>query len=181
MPRLQAIDLKDATGQSRTLLEGVQEKFGMVPNLIRTLANSSAALQAYLAFADALETGVLPAKLREQIALTVSEANGCGYCVAAHCAIGKTVGLSDTEASDARQVSSPDSQVEAALQFARQIVDKRGWVSDEDVDQVRQAGYGDAEIAEIVAVVSWKMFANYFNHVAGTEVDFPEVPQVHAA
>ncbi len=55
MPRLQAIDPKDATGQTKTLLEGVQEKFGMVPNLIRTLANSSAALQAYLAFGDALE------------------------------------------------------------------------------------------------------------------------------
>ncbi len=123
----------------------------------------------------------MPAKLREQIALTVSEANGCGYCVAAHCAIGKTVGLSDAEECDARQASSPDSQVEAALKFARQIVDKRGWVSDEDVDQVRKAGYGDGSIAEIVAVVSWKMFANYFDHVAGTGVDFPEVPQVHAA
>ena len=32
-----------------------------------------------------------------------------------------------------------------------------------------------------VAVVAWKPFANYFNHVAGTEVDFPAVPDVAAA
>ena len=63
----------------------------------------------------------------------------------------------------------------AALHFARQLVENRGWVNDEDLNRVRRAGYGDGEIAEIVAVVAWKTFANYFNHVAGTEIDFPEV------
>jgi uncharacterized peroxidase-related enzyme len=150
----------------------------MVPNLARSLANSPAALEGYLAFGEALDGGVLPAKLREQIALTVSEANGCGYCVAAHCAIGKSVGLSESELTDARQSSSPDSNVDAVLQFARQLVEKRGWASDEDMNRVRRAGYGDAEIAEIVAVVAWKTFANYFNHVAGTDVDFPAVVDV---
>ena len=139
----------------------------------RTLANSPAALQGYLAFGEALDGGVLPAKLREQIALTVSEANGCGYCVAAHCAIGEAVGLSDSELADARQSSSPDSKVDAVLHLAHQLVENRGRVDDEDLNRVRRAGYGDAEIAEIVAVVAWKTFANYFNHVAGTEVDFP--------
>ena len=181
MPRLKAIEPDHATGKAKQLLDALDEKFGMVPNLARTLANSPAALQGYLAFGEALENGVLPAKLREQIALTVSEANGCGYCVAAHCAIGKSVGLSDSELTDARRSSSPDSKVDAALHFARQLVENRGWVSNEDVDRVRRAGYGDAEIAEFVAVVAWKTFANYFNHVAGTKVDFPAVPAVATA
>ncbi len=181
MPRLKAIEPDRATGQAKQLLDAVNAKFGMVPNLARTLANSPAALQGYLAFGEALDGAVLPAKLREQIALTVSEANGCGYCVAAHCAIGKSVGLSDDESTDARQAMSPDSKVDAALHFARQLVENRGWTSDEDLDRVRRAGYGDGEIAEIVAVVAWKTFANYFNHVAGTEVDFPEVPKIAAA
>ena len=180
MPRLKAIDPDDATGEAKRLLDAVNEKFGMVPNLARTLANSPAALQGYLAFGEALDGGVVPATLREQIALTVSEANGCGYCVAAHCAIGKSVGLSDSDLTDARQSSSPDSKVDAALHFARQLVENRGWVGDEDLDRVRQAGYGDGEIAEIVAVVAWKTFANYFNHVAGTEVDFPAVAEIVA-
>ena len=181
MPRLKAIEPGQVTGQAKELLAAVNEKYGMVPNLARTLANSPAALQGYLVFGEALDGGVLPAKLCEQIALTVSEANGCGYCVAAHCAIGKSVGLSDSELTDARQSSSPDSKVNAALHFARQLVENRGWVSDEDVDRVRRAGYGDAEIAELVAVVAWKTFANYFNHVAGTKVDFPAVPAVATA
>jgi len=103
MPRINAIEPDQATGQAKQLLDTVHEKFGMVPNLARTLANSPAALQGYLAFGDALEGGAMPAKLREQIALTVSQANGCGYCVAAHCAIGKTVGLSDNELADGCQ------------------------------------------------------------------------------
>ena len=175
MPRLKAIEPDQATGQAKQLLDALNDKFGMVPNLARTLANSPAALQGYLAFGEALEGGVLSAKLREQIALTVSEANGCGYCVAAHCAIGKSVGLSDSELTDGRQSSSPDSKVGAALHFSKHLVENRGWVGDKDLDRVRRAGHGDGEIAEIVAIVAWKTFANYFNHVAGTDVDFPAV------
>jgi uncharacterized peroxidase-related enzyme len=181
MPRIKAIEPGQATGQARQLLDAVYEKFGMVPNLARSLANSPAALQGYLAFGEALEGGVLSAGLREQIALAVSEANGCGYCVAAHCAIGKSVGLSDSELTDARQASSPDSKVEVAIHFARGLVEKRGWVDDQQLDRVRRAGYSDGEIAEIVAVVAWKIFANYFNHVAQTDVDFPDVPEISAA
>jgi uncharacterized peroxidase-related enzyme len=181
MPRIKAIEPDEATGRVKELLDGINDKYGMVPNLARTLANSPAALQGYLAFGEALEDSALSAKLREQIALTVSQANGCGYCVAAHCAIGKSVGLSDSELTDARQSSSPDHKVDAALRFALQLVETRGWVDDEDLDRVRRAGHGDAEITEIVAIVAWKTFANYFNHVAGTDVDFPAVAEVAAA
>lgn len=181
MTRLKTIEPDQATGQAKQLFDALNEKFGMVPNLARTLANSPAALQGYLAFGEALEGASLPAKLREQVALTVSEANGCGYCVAAHCAIGKSVGLSDNELADGRQSASPDSKVDAALHLARQLVENRGWVTDEDLERVRRAGHGDAEIAEIVAIVAWKTFANYFNHVAGTDVDFPDVPEIVAA
>ncbi len=180
MARLKAIDPNQATGQAKQLLDAVNEKYGMVPNLARTLANSPAALQGYLALGEALDGAALSAKLREQIALTVSQANGCDYCVAAHCAIGKSVGLSDSELTDARQSSSPDSKVDAVLNLARRLVEDRGWVTDEDLDRVRRAGYGDGEIAEIVAIVAWKTFANYFNHVAGTDVDFPAAPVVAA-
>ena len=80
MTRITAVDVNQATGEAKQLLDAVHDKFGMVPNLALTLAHSPAALKGYLAFGAALEGGLLPAKLREQLALTVSEANGCGYC-----------------------------------------------------------------------------------------------------
>ena len=63
MSRLKAIEPDRAEGNVKVLLDAVKEKYGMVPNLARTLANSPAALQGYLAFGEALESGVLSAKL----------------------------------------------------------------------------------------------------------------------
>ena len=175
MPRLQAIRPEDATGKAKKLLEGVRAKYGMTPNLLATMANSPALLEAYLGFSGALSRGRLSARLREQIALAVSEVNQCGYCLAAHSAVGKMAGLSEEQVQDSRRGTAADTKVEAALRFARAVVQKDGWVSDGDLARLRAAGYGDGEIAEIVGNVLQTIFTNYFNHVAGTEVDFPKV------
>ncbi len=175
MPRLRAIETAKAEPRTKALLEGVQKKLGMTPNLMRTMANSPAVLEAYLGFGNALGRGVLQPKLREQIALTVGELNQCQYCLSAHSALGKMVGLGDEEIADSRRGVSPDRKTEAALQFARKVVTERGWVSDDDVASLRAAGTTDAELAEIVGAVVLNIFSNYFNHVADTEVDFPEV------
>lgn len=181
MSRLNIVKPNDATGKSADLLNGVQKKLGMTPNLMRAFANSSAVLEAYLGFSAALAGGELSPKLREQIALVVAETNGCEYCLAAHSAIGKTLGLSSEELLDSRTGRSTDAKTEIALRFARSIVEERGWVSDEDIEQVRNAGYSDGEISEIVANVAYNLFSNYFNHVAQTPVDFPAVESVVAA
>ena len=147
---------------------------------MRTMANSPAVLQAYLDFTSALSSGALSAKLREQIALTVSEVNDCDYCLAAHSAVGRMVGLSEEEVLDSREAISTDRKVETALRFARQLVENRGWVTDEDLSRVRDAGYDDGEIAEIVANVALINFSNYLDHVAETEADFPPVPALRS-
>ena len=151
MARIKLIDPQTAEGKQKELLDGVQKKLGMTPNLMRAFANSPATLQAYLGFSSALGEGDLSAKVREQIALTVAEANGCDYCLAAHSAVGKMVGLSRDEIADARHGMSSDSEVDAALRFANNIVEKNGWVTDEDLENVRAAGYDDGAISEMAA------------------------------
>jgi uncharacterized peroxidase-related enzyme len=178
MRQLGSVSEELATGEVKRLFDQVRAKLGMVPNIMRGMANSPAALEGYLAFSGALGQGALSAKLRERLALTVAESNGCSYCLAAHSALGKAVGLTDEEIQDSRGGVSPDRKVEAALRFARQVVEKRGEITDEEVAEVRKAGYGDAEIAEIVANVALNIYTNYFNHVANTEVDFPAVREL---
>ena len=180
MPRISPVNRDSADVATGRLLDSVQKKLGIVPNLVATMANSPAVANAYLGFSQALSTGTLPARLREQLALVVGETNGCQYCVAAHTALGKGAGLSEGETCDARRAVAADDKERAALEFARTIVTDRGHVSDDDVDDVRQAGYTDGEIGEIVAHVALNIFTNYFNHVAGTEVDFPAVPELAA-
>ena len=180
MPTLKAVDPKTADGKTRMAIEATQKAFGLVPNIARMMANSPAVVQGWLDFNAALNEAAIPVKLRELIAVAVAEANRCEYCLSAHTAIGKMVGLDDNELLTARQFKSHDPKIDAALQFAHEIVVRRGELEAADVEKVRQAGYSDGEIVEIVAVVSLTIFTNYFNHVAGTEVDFPAVPALAA-
>jgi uncharacterized peroxidase-related enzyme len=178
MPRLKPVHPSEADARAVSLLTGVEKKLGMVPNLMRTMASSPATLEAYQRFSETLARGALSTRLREQIALAVAETSGCDYCLAAHAAIGKSAGLSDEAIRDSRLGVSPNSKTEAALRFAVEVVNKRGWVTDSDLHRVRRAGLGDGEIAEIVANVAINLFTNYFNHVAGTEIDFPLVARL---
>ena len=172
MTRLTPIDPAEATGKARELLSAVETKLRFTPNMMRTMAISPGVLDGYLSFSTALGGGALGAKLREQIALAVAEANGCEYCQAAHSTIGKMVGLTNADVVASRQGRSSDPKAAAALAFARAILDRRGDVSDADLGAVREPGYGDGEIAEIVAHVALNVFTNYFNRFARTNIDF---------
>jgi uncharacterized peroxidase-related enzyme len=178
MERLRTLDPSRATGKTKQLFDDIQNRLGMIPNFMRTLANSPAALETYITVTNSLENGILPTKLREQIALVVAELNRSEYCLAAHSIIGRTVGLSEEEVLDSRRGVSPDSKVEAALWFAHQVVEKRGRVTRKDVYRLTRVGYGEGEIAEIVANIALNIFINYFNLVAGALLDFPKAPEL---
>ena len=175
MQRIQAVDQTTATGKAKQLLEGVEAKLGFAPLMMRTMASSPAVLDGYLRLAGAMAGGKLSGKLGEQIALAVGEANRCGYCLSAHSALGQMAGLTESAISESRLAQADDPAVEAALKFAQTVVVQKGEVSDQALAAVRAAGYGDAEISEIVAHVALNIFTNYFNLVAATEVDFPVV------
>src|SRR5215470_8083020 len=110
-----------------------------------TLAVSPATLDAYLGFNDRLSHGVLSPKLRQQLAVTVAYSDSCQYCLAAHTAIGGMLGLSQEQLEAAYTADASDPQIAAALRFAQQLVENQGHASDEELAQVRAAGYGDAE------------------------------------
>ena len=180
MPRIPTINLEHATGQAAKLLQGVEGKLGFVPNIMRTMANSPAVLQGYLDFSQALSKGNLSPKFREQIALAVSETNDCQYCLSAHSAIGRSVGLSEEAIEDSRKAESTDPKEATVLTLARKIVEQRGMVSDEDLAKLRKLGFSQGDIVELIANISLTLFTNYFNHVAETEIDFPPVTTLEA-
>lgn len=176
MPRIQAIDPAHATGRTETLRDGVAEKLGAIPNVIRTLAASPAALDGYLGLSGGLAAGRLAASLREQLALALAEANGCNYGLAAHSMLGKKAGLADADVLAARRGDAGDPRARAAIRFALAVAASRGAVDDAELERVRGAGFGDGEIVEIVAHVALSALTNYLNRVAHTEVDFPPAP-----
>lgn len=171
----------EATPRSRQLLDGVQQKLGMTPNLMSTMAHSSATLDAYLKLSDALSRGTLGSSVREQIALTVAQANDCQYCLSAHTAIGKMLGLSTDEIRSARRATADEPHTAAVLTLSARLVTTQGRVTNDDLAAARSAGVTDAEITEIVANTALNLFTNYFNHVAETDVDFPAAAPLEPA
>lgn len=167
---------------SRPLLDAVNKQLGVVPNLMKVLGNSPAALGGYLNLNGAIGKGTLGAKNGERIALAIAEINGCNYCLAAHTYLGKNVAkLEHAEIVANRHGTSTDAKADAAVRFAVQVALERGHVSDAAVQAVKSAGFTDGEIMEIVVHVALNTLTNYVNEVAQTEIDFPAVELLRAA
>jgi alkylhydroperoxidase family enzyme len=174
MTRLTPLKPENTTGKTKELLEAVKSKMGRVPNLAGAMAHSPALLEGYLGLSSAIAGGKLDPKLRVFIALAVSERNGCAYCLSGNTTIGnKILGIDEATLLKSRTEESIDSRTDAALRFVRAIVDKKGRVSDAEVAAVKEAGYNDEDIAEISGNVTLNLLTNYFNELAGTEIDFP--------
>ncbi len=182
MSRISIPTVAESAAASQPLLAAVNKQLGMVPNLMKLIGHSPAALEGYLSLSGALQKGVLSMALRERIALTVAEFNGCDYCLSAHTYIGAHIAKVDAaEIEAARSANSGDPHVEAALRFARAVAVNRGRIADADLAALRAAGYDDASVIEIVVGVALNVLTNYVNNVAQTTIDFPAVHARRAA
>lgn len=182
MSRISIPTVDQSVAASKPLLAAVHAQLGVVPNLMKLVGHSPAALEGYLSLNGALGKGQLSVQLRERIALTIAEYNGCDYCLSAHAYLGHHVAkLSPSELDAARDGHSEDAATEVALQFALRVAQSRGRVSDADIATLRLAGFDDAAVVEIVANVAVNVLTNYINNVAQTTVDFPMVQARMAA
>jgi uncharacterized peroxidase-related enzyme len=175
MSRLTVPALDDAPEASKPILDAVKQQLGVVPNMFRLFSNSPAALKGLTSLSGAL-TKSLDVKTRERIALAVAQVNGCSYCLSAHTYLGLNLAkISPEEIALNRKGSSSDPKADAAVRFAARVTEMRGHVSEEDLAAVRKAGYSDAQVLEIVALVVENFFTNFVNEVAKTDIDFPVV------
>tara|TARA_R110000868_G_scaffold170052_7_gene405251 strand:+ start:19243 stop:19797 length:555 start_codon:yes stop_codon:yes gene_type:complete len=176
------INIAAAPDASQPLLQAVEKQLGSVPNLFRLASVSPAALEGYLSLSGALGKGRLPAATRERVALAMAQANGCNYCLSAHTYLGKNLAkLDEAEIAANRAGRSNDAKADAAVRFAIKVVDARGRVAVEDLRDVREAGYDDGQIIEIVQHVALNVWTNYLNELAQTEIDFPVVASTEIA
>jgi len=181
MPRIPPVSSEEAPEASRPILEGL-EQLGRVSNFLRTVANSPAALEGYLALSGSLGKGSLSPHTGRRIALAVAELNGCDYSLSSNVYRARqTAQLGDCEITANRNGCSNDPKAQAAVRFAVAVVRERGRVGQEQLDALTAAGYDPAQIVEIVHHVALAILSNYLNAVAGTEIDFPLVRARKAA
>jgi uncharacterized peroxidase-related enzyme len=181
MSRITIPTLENAPEASKPILGAIQKQLGSVPNLFRVASLSTPALTGLTGLNAALSKA-LDVKTRERIALATAEVNGCDYCLSAHAWIGENLAkLSPAEIELNRKGRSSDQKADAAVQFAARVAESRGKVTDAELAAVRLAGYTDAQIVEIVAVVAENVLTNFINNVARTDIDFPVVHSSKAA
>jgi uncharacterized peroxidase-related enzyme len=181
MTRIAPLNPTDASPAIAQTLAGVKAKLGLLPNLITTLAHSPGALNGYLALSGALADSLLDARQREIVALAIGQANACGYCLAAHTAIGKGAGLNAESIAAARRGEGNTSSDAALARFARVLTETRGNATDADYQAFLAGGFNPAQALDVVGLVALNTLTNYANHLAGTVVDFPAVPVQQAA
>ncbi|MGW5250833.1 carboxymuconolactone decarboxylase family protein [Streptomyces sp. NPDC004129] len=175
MSRLHAPSPDDVPDGAKGTLDTIGAQFGFVPNMFATLASNPTVLDVVMTLQGSLSR-VLDAKTRHTIALAVSQANGCDYCLAVHTYASSKFGAMSRDDIDlARAGSSVDPKRAAVARFAQQVVNSRGQVSDADLAAVRGAGYSDPQILAIVTVAVQVLLTNFLNNVNQTDVDIPAV------
>src|SRR5690606_17963457 len=175
MPNANALTPEQVPADSKPTLDAFTRNIGFTPNMMATFAQSPIAFNAWATLLGSLSKA-LDVKTRDSIGLAVSEVNGCDYCLAVHSYTAEHMArLPADEVVLARKGHANDPKRDAAIQFARKVIQARGKVSDTDLAAVRDAGYTDANIMEIVALVAMYSLTNFFNNVFDPEKDFPAV------
>lgn len=170
-----------APAASQPILDAVNKQLGVVPNLFRLVSLSPAALTGMTSLGGALAK-TLDVKTRERIAIATAQVNGCDYCLSAHTYLGLNLAkITPEEIALNRKGTSGDAKADAAVRFAAKVAQHRGKVSDADIAAVKLAGFSEAQIVEIVAVVAENFLTNLINNVAQTDIDFPVVHTAQAA
>ncbi|MFP3556171.1 carboxymuconolactone decarboxylase family protein [Paraburkholderia sp. SIMBA_049] len=182
MPRVTIPDRDDAPTESQEVLNAIARRLRFVPAVFRTASISPSALTGMSHLQSAIAK-VLDARTLARIGLVVSQVNECKYCLSLHTYLGMNYGgLSPSEMLLNRQGDSADTKAKALVMFVQQVVMKRGKIADAELQMIRDAGFDDALIIEIVAASAYCIFTNLLNNVFDIGVDFPEVEiEVRAA
>lgn len=166
---------KDVNEKSQQLFGQLESQLGMVPNLYATIGYSSNALESFLTFAGNAGKGTFSNKEIEAIKLAVSQVNNCPYCKAAHTAIAKSHGFSDTETAELRKATISDPKLKVLTTMAKQVAEKAGHIDAEVRESFFEQGYDAKALIDFIAVVTAITFTNYAYAVTQVEIDFPLV------
>ena len=181
MNRIKIVTDQAANADQKALFDAIQGQLGMVPNFLRVIGNSPVALKSFLGLYGIAGAGSLDPLTRERIALAIAEQSACQYCVSAHTAIGGKVGLSGDEMKTNRAGTSQDAKAASAVKFAHALAEHKGEVTNEEITAVRNAGYSDADISEIILHVGMNLITNIVGKASRVDIDFPKVELIKTA
>ncbi|MEW1545416.1 carboxymuconolactone decarboxylase family protein [Streptomyces tsukubensis] len=167
MPRLTRLTPDTAVGASRDLLADLVSRHGHVGDMVSTMAHSPAVLGGYLQLSRAMGRAKLDRRISERISIAVQVRQGCGLCLGAHVDAARTLGVDEEEIARAREGTSADPAIAAIIALGLQVHREPASITGEQITALREHGYSDRAIADVVGVVALNVLTGSFNLLAG--------------
>ncbi len=163
--------------RSAEVLQKTKEKYGFIPNLLGALSEAPAAADAYMAMGEAVGKTSFTGEERHVAWFTINTYHGCDYCMAAHSAMAKGQGISESVIDSARSGNDyEDEKLQALKTFTLAMLDERGWVNEAAIDAFLAAGFTQQNVLELIVIIAHKTLSNYTNHIVHTPLDDPFKP-----
>lgn len=150
----------------------------MVPNIFKGMAISTVTLNAFLKLDELISNGTFTAMEQEIVKIVVSQHNNCRYWLAAHTGSLSGQGLTSEDIVNIRKGNASDPKHIALINYTGKVLETKGFVSDGDIEEFKNAGYSDAQAAEVTVIIAQKTLSNLFNHINDTDIDLPEAPEI---
>lgn len=171
---LSAVTLETANDYQKPLLESPLKSMGMIPNMYANMVNSPGLMETYAVGYERFRKfgGFTPIE-QEVVFLTISIANECSYCVAAHSFVADMMSKLPKELTDTirNEEKIGDPKLSALAEFTKVLFFSRGNPSKSEVKAFIEAGFEEKQILEIILAIAVKTLSNYSNHIFHTEID----------
>ena len=172
MPTYQIHTIASAPEKSKPVLEQLQQAFGVIPNLAAAISNSPKLVTAFAAVFQQVHSSSLTEQEIQIVLLTDAVANSCAYAVAFHTALALKEGVRSEETEAIRARRTPHDRSFAALStLARTLIEKRGHLSEQELDAFITAGFTKEQILEVIAVVAASTITNYAGTIANPALE----------
>lgn len=158
-----------AVGKAADLLGDIVDRTGSAGPMVRTMAGSPSVLGGYLELSRAMKRSKLDRAVAELISLAVQARLGCALCLEAHTRAALAAGVDPTDIALAKQGTASDPATAAMVDFGRRVHAEPASITAGDVDRLRELGYADRDLLDVVGLVALNVLTGTFNLVAGLE------------
>jgi alkylhydroperoxidase family enzyme len=170
MPNYPVHTIASAPEKSKPALEQLQKAFGVLPNLPAVIANSPKLINSLVGLFGQVHSPGLSEAENQIVLLTDAVTNSSTYAVAFHTALALQQGISSEETTAIRERRLPTDKRFAALStLAKTLIEKRGHLTEQELDSFIAAGFTREQVLEVIAIVAASTITNY----AGTITDPP--------
>jgi alkylhydroperoxidase family enzyme len=166
--------IASAPAKSKPALEQLQKAFGILPNLPAIIANSPKLINSLVGMFQQVHSPGLTEAENQIVLLTDAVVNSSQYAVAFHTALALQQGVSSEETGAIRERGVPrDNRFAALSTLARTLIEKRGHLSEQDLESFVAAGFTLEQVFEVVAIVAASTITNYAGNIANPPLEDP--------